>query len=98
VDFLVKTVGLQLADILKYPDLFANSLETRMIPRYRVLEAIKSMQVSKRKMCFPRIIGLTEKRFLEEYVNSSAEFSSVLQDIKLESRSLARRHAVSLFR
>jgi len=91
VDFLVKTVGLPLADIAKYPDLFANSLETRMIPRYRVLEAIKSMQVqaSKRGMCFPKIIGLTESRFLEVYVNSNAEFSSVLQDIycrgKLES-------------
>lgn len=83
VDFLVKTVGLQLADIVKHPDLFGNSLERRIIPRYIVLEAMKSkqVQVPKRGMHFPKIISLTEKRFLEEYVNSNAEFSTALQDI-----------------
>lgn len=83
VDFLVKTVRLELTDIVKFPDLFANSLERRMIPRYIVLEAMKfkQLQVSKRERCFPVIIQLTEKRFLEEYVNSNAKFSSVLQDI-----------------
>lgn len=82
-DFLVKTVGLPLTDFVKYPELFLQSLETRMIPRYRVLEALKSMQVQepKRRIKFPRIVRLTEKRFLEEYVNSSAESSSVLQEI-----------------
>jgi len=83
LDFLVKTAGLPLTDLVKYPGLFAYSLETRMIPRYRVLESLKSMQVQmlRRRLCFPSIIRLTEKRFLEEYVNSNAEFSSVLQDI-----------------
>jgi mTERF domain-containing protein len=86
VDFIVKTVGLPLADIEKYPCLLDCSLETRMIPRYRVLEALKSMQVhlSKRGICFPKIIQLTEKRFLGKYVkyvNLNAESSPVLQDI-----------------
>jgi len=53
-----------------------------MIPRYRVLEALKSMQVQMlKRLCFPIIVTLTEKRFLEEYINSNAESSSVLHDI-----------------
>lgn len=82
VDFLLNTARLQLADIVKYPNLLANSLERRLIPRYMVLEAMKfkQLQVSKKERRFPVILASTEKRFLE-YVHSNAEFSSVLQDI-----------------
>jgi hypothetical protein len=54
-----------------------------MIPRYRVLKALQSIavQMLRRRRRFPNIVMLTEKRFLEEYVNSNAEFCPVLQDI-----------------
>lgn len=80
--FLLNTARLQLADIVKYPNLLANSLERRLIPRYMVLEAMKfkQLQVSKRERRFSVILASAEKRFLE-YVHSNAEFSSVLQDI-----------------
>lgn len=88
VDFVVKTAGLSLADLVKYPDLILCSVETRMIPRYRVMEALKSMQVQattkkgkKQGFSFPNIVMLTEKRFLEKYVHSNAESSSLLLDI-----------------
>jgi len=83
VDYVVKILGLPLADLVKYPHLFGHSLETRIIPRYRVMEALKSMQVQglkKKKTSFPQIANLTEKRFLEKFVNSNAE-SSFLQEI-----------------
>lgn len=83
MDFLVKTVGFPLADLVKYPALFSYSFEGRMLPRYRILEAVKSAQVQvlKRRHCFPTVVQWTEKRFLEEYVNSKAEYSLVLQDM-----------------
>lgn len=81
VDFLVNSVGLPLDDFVKYPLLFSSSLEKNIIPRYRVTEALKSMRVLKTEMSFPRGVTLTEKCFLEKYVNSNAEFSSVLLDI-----------------
>lgn len=90
VDFLLKSVGLSLEDIVKYSILLSYSLETRIIPRFRVMEALKSMQeqVLKRESSFPCIAKLTEKCFLEKHVYSNAE-SSVLRDIyhsaKLES-------------
>jgi len=84
VDFVVNIVGLPLADLVKYPHLFGYRVETRMIPRYRVMEALKSMhvQVPKTKgASFPQIVILTEERFLEKYVYSNAESSSFLLDI-----------------
>lgn len=51
-------MGIQLVDIVRYPNLFGNNLETRMICWYMVLEAMisKKSQVLKRARCFPRII------------------------------------------
>ena len=75
-------MGLTLADILKYPKLLEYNLEKRIIPRYSVMEALKSMRVQefKRQKSLPRIIDLTEKCFLEAYVHNQVE-SSFLLDI-----------------
>jgi mTERF domain-containing protein len=90
VDFVVKTAGIPLVDLVKYPNLFEYSVETRMIPRYRVMEALKSMQVQvqaptkkgkKEGLSFLRIVIMPENRFLEKYVNSNAESSALLLDI-----------------
>jgi mTERF domain-containing protein len=65
LDFLVKTAGLPLTDLVKYPGLFAYSLEKRMIPRYRVLEALKSMQVQMlKKALFSKNCYADRKTFL----------------------------------
>jgi mTERF domain-containing protein len=81
VDFLVKSLGLPLEDIVRYSCLLSYNLETRIIPRYRVMEALKSMQPLKTERIFPHIFYLTEKHFLEKYVNWNVESSSVLRDI-----------------
>jgi len=80
VDFLVKSVGLPLDCFVKYPALFGYSLEKRIIPRYRVMEALKSTQVLETELIGPRIFCCTEKCFLEKYVNKNAD-SSILLDI-----------------
>jgi mTERF domain-containing protein len=85
VDFVVNILGLPLADLVKYPALFEYSVETRMIPRYRVMEALKSMHVQVPKKKEASIFMLTEKRFLENYVYSNAESSSLLLDIYKET-------------
>jgi mTERF domain-containing protein len=81
VDFLVKSLGLPLDDIDRCPCLLQCNLERRIIPRYRVMEALKSMQLLKTERISPYIVKLTDKRFLEKYVNWNAESSSVLRDI-----------------
>lgn len=79
VDFLVKFAGLTLADFDKDPLLFQLSLEKRVIPRCRVIKALESMGL-KTKMHFRHILRMSEKSFLEIYVDSN-EKSSVLLDI-----------------
>jgi mTERF domain-containing protein len=59
VDFLVKSAGLTFDDLVKDPTLFEYSLEKRVIPRYRVIEELKSMQVLKTNMQLPSIVKLT---------------------------------------
>jgi len=80
VDFLVKSAGFTLASLLKYPAVLGYSMEKRIIPRYRVMEALKTMQVLKTEMICPNYFQLTEEQFLEKYVNKNVE-SLVLQDI-----------------
>jgi mTERF domain-containing protein len=80
MDFLVKSAGFPLDYLVTYAPLFGYSLEKRIIPRYRVMEALKSMQVLKTEVISPSIFLCTEKRFLERYVNKNAD-SSILRDI-----------------
>ena len=81
VDFLVNSVGLSLADLVKYYQLFSYSLEKRIIPRYRVMEALKTMQVQelKREIYLPTIFCMTEKGFMEKFINNNPESSSLLE-------------------
>lgn len=81
-DFMVNSMGFSLDDLVKYPALFLFSLEKRIIPRYKVVNALKSMQVQefKREIYLPTIFYCTEKVFLDKYVNNHPE-SSILLDI-----------------
>jgi mTERF domain-containing protein len=80
VDFLVNSVGLPLDDLAKYGNLFTISLKKRILPRYRVMEALKSMQLMKTEVISREFFLSTEKRFLDRYVNKNAD-SSILLDI-----------------
>jgi len=80
VDFMVNYVELPLSDLVKYPHLLTYSLEKRIVPRFRVMEALTSMQVQELKIPFVRIFHMTEKRFLEKYVNRNAK-SPILRTI-----------------
>eukprot|EP01018_Ginkgo_biloba_P022643 Gb_26176 [translate_table: standard] len=80
VDFVVKSVGLPISIIVKYPILLTCSLETRIMPRYKVVEALKSMKLLKREKIFPQIVMLPEEQFLERYINPYSE-SLLLRDI-----------------
>lgn len=79
MDF-INSVSLPLSDVVKYPVILSCGLETRLIPRYRVIEALNSMSLSKEPRSFPVSVTSSEKDFLKKYVDSYAE-SSVLLSI-----------------
>jgi mTERF domain-containing protein len=85
VEFVVKTAGFSLDDVVKYPVMLGYSLEKRMIPRYRVTEALKSMQVLETEKTFLHILKLPERLFLERYVHSSALLRDIYHDGKAEN-------------
>lgn len=92
VNFVVNIVGLPLAYLVQYPNLFGYRVETRMFPRYRVMEALKSMdlELPKKKVAkFGRIVRLREELFLEKYIYSNAE-SSFLLDIYHGRRKICK--------
>lgn len=55
MDIFVNSVGFPLADLVKYLHLVGYNLEMRMIPRYRLMDALKSMQVLKTERSFPQV-------------------------------------------
>lgn len=77
VDFMVNYVELPLADLVKFPLLWSFSLEKRIIPRFRVMEELTSGQVQESKIPFIRIFHMTEKRFLDKYVNRNSKSSTL---------------------
>jgi len=62
------------------PLILSCSLETRLVPRYRVIEALNSMGLSKKPRSFPFSIRSTEENFLKKYIDSYGE-SLVLHNI-----------------
>jgi len=80
VDFMVKSTGLSLDDLVKYPALPLFSLEKRIIPRYKLMNVLKSMEVPefKREIYLPTIFNRPEKVFLDKYVNNHPESSILL--------------------
>lgn len=79
MDF-INSVSLPLTNVVKYPVILSCGFETRLIPRYRVIEALNSMGLPKKPRNFPRSLLLSEKDFLKKYVDSYAE-SSMLHNI-----------------
>lgn len=77
MDF-INSVSLPLSDVVKYPVILSCSLETRLIPRYRVIEALNSMSLSKKPRSFPISVTLSEKDFLKKYLDCYAESSELL--------------------
>lgn len=79
-DVLVGSAEISLDGFPKYPTFLGYGLQRTMISRYRVMVALKSMQVLKTEMGFPRVLNLSERSFLEKYLKWNAKSFSTLQD------------------
>lgn len=81
LEFLVNSAAVPLSEIVRYPDLLMYSLESRIIPRYRVMKAVKSMTEVKRMPNFRSVIRMTEKCFLNKFVNPFSDEAPFLWGI-----------------
>lgn len=69
VDFFINTVDLGPEILLVYPSLFCLSVDKRIRPWYNVINVLKSKNLIKREKKFPSLLLMSEKKFLENYVD-----------------------------
>lgn len=79
MDFFIHTAGLPSEFLLSCPQLLTYSLECRIKPRHKVLKSISAMQPSKRLPCLATAVGLSERKFLERYVECSPHALNLLE-------------------
>ncbi|XVF17151.1 hypothetical protein REPUB_Repub10bG0094700 [Reevesia pubescens] len=65
IEFFINVAKFDKNLLVSRPALLMNSLEDRVIPRYRVLQIIKSKKLLKRDPSFLYILEFTENKFLE---------------------------------
>lgn len=80
IEFLVQTMGCSLKDVLKFPKCLTSSLETKIKPRQRVLESLKSLNLLKKETDFLGIIiKMSEKEFLQKFVQGRPQAAAVFK-------------------
>eukprot|EP01018_Ginkgo_biloba_P036368 Gb_12966 [translate_table: standard] len=82
MDFLVNTLKCVPSIIVSYPQIFTTSMEARIMPRYRVLQMLQSMQLPKESFSIMNMFSATEKRFLEKFVFKYGESSGLYEIYK----------------
>ncbi|KAK1294222.1 hypothetical protein QJS10_CPA16g01293 [Acorus calamus] len=68
MDFFLKEPGLELSSISSRPNLMLYSLEKTIIPRYSVINVLKSHGLLNKDVSLLMICILKEEKFLEKYV------------------------------
>eukprot|EP01018_Ginkgo_biloba_P036417 Gb_03684 [translate_table: standard] len=79
MDFLVNTLKCEPSLIMLYPQFFMTSMEAKIIPRYRVLQMLRSMQLPKESFSVINMISTSEKRFLDKFVYKYGESSGLYE-------------------
>ncbi|PNX96400.1 mTERF protein [Trifolium pratense] len=91
MSFWVNQLGWDARAIVKLPRVFGSSLERRIIPRAAVLQYILKKGFLKKKASLTTPFIVTDKSFLERYINRYKEESSYL--LKLYEEKLDLAHA-----
>ncbi|KAL5703825.1 hypothetical protein ACHQM5_022329 [Ranunculus cassubicifolius] len=69
IEFLISNVGIERSAIMNQPFVLMYSMEKRVIPRYIVLEILKSKKLLDKNPSFINVICLTEEEFLDKYIS-----------------------------
>lgn len=71
VSFYLNTIKLKKIIIVRHPTYLLYSLQNRVIPRYIVLEILKSKRLLKKLPSFPNVVGLPKDVFLDKFISKS---------------------------
>ncbi|XP_008809526.2 transcription termination factor MTERF6, chloroplastic/mitochondrial-like [Phoenix dactylifera] len=79
--FLVKEAGCEPSYVARRPELLMMSLEKRLVPRYHVMEMMKSKGLHGGAFQLATIMQLSEKNFIEKFVLCHKEKAPELHDL-----------------
>lgn len=69
LEFFLNTINLEKATLIYQPSCLMHNMEDRVIPRYRVLEIIKSKRLLKKQPSFLQVLRLREDEFLDKFIS-----------------------------
>lgn len=81
MEFLMGAAGLEPACIASYPVMLMFSLEKRVMPRYRVMELLKSKGLPEGKFDYASALRLSEAKFLAKFVFPHVEAHPELEEV-----------------
>ncbi|KAK6924145.1 Transcription termination factor, mitochondrial/chloroplastic [Dillenia turbinata] len=99
IEFFMNRMKFGKAVLVSYPTCLMNSLDDRVIPRYRVVQLLQSKKLVKNTPNFMNILSLTEKEFLEKYIaafrDDAEEILMAYKACKIRDNKEIDEHAAS---
>lgn len=73
MEFFMNTMKFEKTLLVHRPTILMLSMEDRVIPRYRVLQILKSKRLLKREPSFINVLSLTDEEFLDKFISRFAD-------------------------
>ena len=74
----MNTIKLEKSVLIRLPSCLMYSMEERVIPRYKVLQIMKSRRLLKGEPSFVHVLNLTEEEFLTKFIVKFSDHSEEL--------------------
>jgi mTERF domain-containing protein len=68
IEFFMNTIKLEKSVLVRFPVSLMYNLEERVIPRYMVLQILKSKSLLKSELSFVHTLNITDEKFLEKFI------------------------------
>ena len=69
MEFYMNTIKFERTLLVHRPTILMNSIKDRVIPRYRVLQILKSKRLLKKEPSFFKVLDLTDGEFLDKFIS-----------------------------
>lgn len=73
INFFLNTAKLEKETLICNPAILMQSMEERVIPRFKVFEILKSKKLFKKEPSFIRLLFLTEEVFVQRFISSFSD-------------------------
>ncbi|CAN6480043.1 unnamed protein product [Victoria cruziana] len=86
IEFFIKSIGCDVSVLVADPRCLMHSVEGRMIPRYRVVEMLRSKMVTRKERNCLWVFRMSESEFLKKYIFAHKEHAQELLELYYDCR------------